>query len=316
TGLLAPSGGTWMTSTIPAFGATPGPLPRAAGPAPAPAAPAAAAGAGLQAVLLDMDGTLVDTEGFWWDVEVEVFASLGHTLDDSWRHVVVGGPMTRSAGFLIEATGADITLPELTVLLNDGFEARIDGALPLMPGAERLLAELSEHRVPTALVSASHRRIIDRVMNSLGRRHFGLSVAGDEVPRTEPHPDPYLAASEGLGADPAGPAGRVSGRRGGPRGRRGRVRGRRGHRDRGRRRRGRGLPGRGGPLRRPHRAGRRAHRRTVAGSRRPDIPARSDDGNALDVHPACSGLAERKFPGRDRMITEQVSDRIRITVDG
>ncbi|MFC8988546.1 HAD family hydrolase [Streptomyces sp. NPDC014603] len=192
-----------MTSTIPAFGATPGPLPRAAGPAPAPAAPAAAAGAGLQAVLLDMDGTLVDTEGFWWDVEVEVFASLGHTLDDSWRHVVVGGPMTRSAGFLIEATGADITLPELTVLLNDGFEARIDGALPLMPGAERLLAELSEHRVPTALVSASHRRIIDRVMNSLGRRHFGLSVAGDEVPRTKPHPDPYLAAAEGLGADPA-----------------------------------------------------------------------------------------------------------------
>ena len=32
--------------------------------------------------LLDMDGTLVDTEGFWWDAEVEVFASLGHALDD------------------------------------------------------------------------------------------------------------------------------------------------------------------------------------------------------------------------------------------
>ena len=32
----------------------------------------------LQAVLLDMDGTLVDTEGFWWDAESEVFAELGH----------------------------------------------------------------------------------------------------------------------------------------------------------------------------------------------------------------------------------------------
>src|SRR5690606_36182771 len=38
---------------------------------------------------------------------------------------------------------------------------------------------------------------------SLGRRHFGLSDAGDEVPRTKSHPDPYLAAAEGLGADPA-----------------------------------------------------------------------------------------------------------------
>ncbi|MEV7137498.1 HAD family hydrolase [Streptomyces tauricus] len=156
----------------------------------------------LQAVLLDMDGTLVDTEGFWWDAEVEVFAQLGHRLDDSWRHVVVGGPMTRSAGFLIEATGARITLSELTVLLNDGFENRIARSLPLMPGAARLLAELSAHGVPTALVSASHRRIIDRVLLSLGAQNFTLTVAGDEVERTKPFPDPYLIAAAGLGADP------------------------------------------------------------------------------------------------------------------
>ncbi|MFI5792747.1 HAD family hydrolase [Streptomyces sp. NPDC051677] len=161
-----------------------------------------AEGSALQAVLLDMDGTLVDTEGFWWDVEAEIFAGLGHPLDDSWRHVVVGGPMSRSAGFLIEATGADITLADLTVLLNEGFEDRITRALPLMPGAARLLAELAEHEVPTALVSASHRRIIDRVLISLGAEHFRLSVAGDEVPRTKPYPDPYLFAAAGLGVDP------------------------------------------------------------------------------------------------------------------
>ncbi|WP_432066732.1 HAD family hydrolase [Streptomyces sp. C10-9-1] len=160
-------------------------------------------GAALQAVLLDMDGTLVDTEDFWWEVEVEVFAGLGHRLDEAWRDVVVGGPMTRSAGYLIEATGADITLPELTVLLNDRFEERIGRGVPLMPGAERLLGELFRHNVPTALVSASHRRIIDRVLDSLGADRFALSVAGDEVPRTKPHPDPYLLAASGLGAEPS-----------------------------------------------------------------------------------------------------------------
>ncbi|NEE58334.1 HAD hydrolase-like protein, partial [Streptomyces sp. SID8455] len=111
-----------------------------------------AEGAALQAVLLDMDGTLVDTEGFWWDVEKEVFADLGHGLEEPWRDVVVGGPMTRSAGYLIDVTGADITLDELTVLLNDRFEKRIRHGVPLMPGAERLLAELSASRIPTALV--------------------------------------------------------------------------------------------------------------------------------------------------------------------
>lgn len=163
-----------------------------------------AEGSALQAVLLDMDGTLVDTEGFWWDAEVEVFKALGHVLDETWRDVVVGGPMTRSATFLIEATGAAITLAELTVLLNDTFEDRIGRGVPLMPGATRLLTELAAHEVPTALVSASHRRIIDRVLASLGPEYFALTVAGDEVPRTKPHPDPYLLAARGLGADPRG----------------------------------------------------------------------------------------------------------------
>ncbi|MCX4773644.1 HAD family phosphatase [Streptomyces sp. NBC_01285] len=161
-----------------------------------------AEGAALQAVFLDMDGTLVDTEGFWWDVEVEVFADLGHPLDEAWRDVVVGGPMTRSAGYLIDSTGADITLPELTVLLNDRFEKRIGLGVPLMPGAARLLAELGRHEIPTALVSASHRRIIDRVLDSVGHHHFALTVAGDEVTRTKPHPEPYLTAASGFGADP------------------------------------------------------------------------------------------------------------------
>lgn len=161
-----------MTSTVPALGTR------------------TAEGSALQAVLLDMDGTLVDTEGFWWDAEVEVFARLGHTLDEAWRDVVVGGPMTRSAGFLIESTGADITVGELTVLLNDSFEDRISRSLPLMPGAARLLGELAAHDVPMALVSASHRRIIDRVLASIGAHHFSLTVAGDGVPRTKPHPDP------------------------------------------------------------------------------------------------------------------------------
>ncbi|WP_424214577.1 HAD family hydrolase [Streptomyces sp. BI20] len=160
-------------------------------------------GSALQAVLLDMDGTLVDTEGFWWDAEVAVFAELGHRLQEPWKDVVVGGPMSRSLGFLIEATGARVDIAELSVRLNDAFEARIADRVPLMPGADRLLDELQAAGVPTALVSASHRRVIDRVLHSLGRDRFTLTVAGDEVPRTKPHPDPYLIAAHSLGAHPA-----------------------------------------------------------------------------------------------------------------
>ncbi|KUL49073.1 hydrolase [Streptomyces sp. NRRL F-4489] len=174
-----------MTSSIPAVGTR------------------TAEAATLQAVFLDLDGTLVDTEGFWWEAETEVFASLGHTLDERHREVVVGGPMTRSAGYLIRATGADIGLAELSTLLNDAFAARIARGVPLMPGARRLLSELAAHRVPTALVTASHRTVIERMLRSLGPEHFKLTVAGDDLKRTKPHPDPYLTAAARLGVNPA-----------------------------------------------------------------------------------------------------------------
>lgn len=215
----------------------------------------------LQAVFLDMDGTLVDTEGFWWDAEVEVFADLGHRLDEAWRDIVVGGPMTRSAGYLIESTGADITLEELTVLLNEKFTQRIERGVPLMPGAERLLAELARHNIPTALVSASHRRIIDRILVSLGRDRFALTVAGDEVVRTKPHPEPYLTAARGVGADPAlcaviedtatGVAAAEAA----------------------------ALPGRRGALRRPDRTLPGPRRRAVPGGSRRALPAHIDHRN-------------------------------------
>ncbi|MDT0345684.1 HAD family hydrolase [Streptomyces litchfieldiae] len=159
-------------------------------------------GPGPRAVLLDMDGTLVDTEGFWWDAEVEVFGALGHELAEEHREVVVGGPMTRSAGYLIEVTGADITLDELRVLLNATFLRRVDAGVPLMPGARRLLTELAAHEIPTALVSASHRAVMDRMIASIGPEHFAFTVAGDELSHTKPHPAPYLTAAARLGAEP------------------------------------------------------------------------------------------------------------------
>jgi HAD superfamily hydrolase (TIGR01509 family) len=160
-------------------------------------------GSCLQAVFLDMDGTLVDTEDFWWQAECSLLAEFGHRLDESDRTRVVGGPMSRVVDYLIDVTGVPLTPAELSLLINQRFTELLAGGVPLMPGAKRLLTELSADGVPAALVSASHRHIIDLVLNTLGRDHFAFSVAGDEVSRTKPHPDPYLVAAARLGADPA-----------------------------------------------------------------------------------------------------------------
>jgi HAD superfamily hydrolase (TIGR01509 family) len=111
--------------------------------------------------------------------------------------------MTRSLGHLMSVTGTTATLAELTVAINARFEELIARGAPLMPGARRLLTELSAHGMPTALVSASYRTTIDAMLRSLGPEHFHFTLAGDEVARTKPHPELYLTAAARLGAAPA-----------------------------------------------------------------------------------------------------------------
>ncbi|GAB2742318.1 HAD family hydrolase [Kitasatospora kifunensis] len=155
-----------------------------------------------QAVLVDMDGTLVDTEHFWWEAEASLFADLGHPLDETHRVQLVGGPMSRVIDILLKATGLELDPAEVAAGINQRFIDLLDGGAPLMPGAAELLALLAEQRIPAALVSASHRRIIDLVLKNLGDHPFAFSVAGDEVARTKPDPEPYLAAVRRFGAEP------------------------------------------------------------------------------------------------------------------
>jgi HAD superfamily hydrolase (TIGR01509 family) len=158
---------------------------------------------GLQAVLLDMDGTLVDTEDFWWEAEYTLLAELGYRLGHTDREVVVGGPMSRVMAHLVAVSGVDLTVEELGAMVDARFLALIARGVPLRPGAEALLAELAAEGIPTVLVSAAQRQIVDVVLRTLGEDRFVFSVAGDEVEQTKPHPDPYLLAAARLGADPA-----------------------------------------------------------------------------------------------------------------
>jgi HAD superfamily hydrolase (TIGR01509 family) len=157
----------------------------------------------LQAVLFDMDGLLVDTEGVWFDVEVAAMAELGCQLGPEHAERVVGGPMTRVVRYLIEVCGARVAAPELEGMIIDGMMAALRQGVALQPGAKDLLTQVAAEHVPCALVSSSHRFMMEAVLDSVGRQYFPVTVAGDEVRQMKPSPEPYLTAAARLGVDPA-----------------------------------------------------------------------------------------------------------------
>lgn len=161
------------------------------------------AGSSLSAVLFDMDGLLVDTERDWYAVESAIMTRLGASWGPEHQQHLVGGPMGRTVRYMLDLSGASSTPEMITQLMLDGMAERLRRGVVWRPGAEDLLVALSEAGVPCALVSASFRILVDAVLDSVGHQHFRTSVAGDEVARTKPDPEPYLLAANRLGACPA-----------------------------------------------------------------------------------------------------------------
>lgn len=149
------------------------------------------------AVLLDMDGTLVDTESLWLRTVREAVPRIG--TDDLFD--VLGRSAAETAIHLQPLTGGDAST--LAADLEARFLAAVQRETKPLPGALELLDLLRESGIPTALVSASSRPVMGAVLKTLGADRFRTTTAEGETPRTKPAADPYLAAARALGVDPA-----------------------------------------------------------------------------------------------------------------
>lgn len=164
------------------------------------AGPATAAG-GLQAVLWDMDGTLIATEELWMAAEVATMAAYGGTWSAEDQAIAIGGPIDRVITYM--AQRVDQPEHDVGLSLTRGIEKLMrEEHITWMGGARELHDSLTAAGVPQALVSNSWRELIEC---ALAEAHtaFDVVIAGDEVTRPKPDPLPYETACAALGADPS-----------------------------------------------------------------------------------------------------------------
>jgi HAD superfamily hydrolase (TIGR01509 family) len=155
----------------------------------------------LTAVLFDMDGTLTDSEKLWTIALERVADGLGGTMSVLAREAMVGQDIHHSVGLLIEDLGVVADVDETVQLLVATTGEIFADGLPWQPGAERLLVEVRAAGIRTALVTATHRELVETALNTLGRDRFDVLVCGDDDVAPKPSPEPYLRALDLLGVE-------------------------------------------------------------------------------------------------------------------
>lgn len=156
-----------------------------------------------EAVLWDMDGTLIDTEPYWIAEEHALVEAAGGRWTDEDAHALVGQDLRVSARIILERTPVTGTVDDVVHILLAGVVRRTREHMPWRPGAQALLEELAKARVPSALVTMSWAPLADVLVERLPQGAFAAVVTGDQVARGKPYPDPYLEAARRLGVEPA-----------------------------------------------------------------------------------------------------------------
>jgi HAD superfamily hydrolase (TIGR01509 family) len=156
----------------------------------------------IEAVVLDLDGLLIQTEEIWDEVRERLARERGARYDAEAQRAMMGMSSPEWSRYMHEELDVPDAPEEISAEVVRRMDARYRERLPLLPGAVEAVERLAS-RWPLGLASSSNRPLIDAVLDLSGLgRFFRVTVSSEEVARGKPSPDVYLEAARRLGVAP------------------------------------------------------------------------------------------------------------------
>ncbi|HBM89381.1 MAG TPA: hypothetical protein DD437_12610 [Rhodobiaceae bacterium] len=159
--------------------------------------------ASFDAVLFDMDGTLIDTESAYLEEWVRAANLQGFEITQDLWHQMLGRPTIDCHQLVQDAFGAsfklDLFAAEYRARLND----RLQDHVPVMPGVLNLLQDLKVQGTPLAVATSATRKSAETYLSTAGiRDFFSHVITRDDVDQGKPHPEPFQKAAAALSVTP------------------------------------------------------------------------------------------------------------------
>jgi HAD superfamily hydrolase (TIGR01509 family) len=155
-----------------------------------------------EVVVFDLDGTLVETEQLWSDERRQFTLAEGGQWSPDAGEAMIGMSTAEWSRYMHDTLGVPLAPEAIAQRVTDRMVARLRAGVPVLPGADAVLARLAA-AFRLGLASSATRAVLDVILATTGwDRIFAVAVSADEVAHGKPAADVYLRALALLGNPP------------------------------------------------------------------------------------------------------------------
>jgi len=157
----------------------------------------------IQAVIFDLDGTLVDSMWVWKAVDVEYLGRFGIALPKDLQPNIEGMSFHETAVYFKEHFQIPDSLEQMKAEWNRMAWKKYSCEVPLKAGAQDFLENCTKAGIRLGIATSNSRELMETIADAHGiGGYFDCILTGSEVLRGKPAPDIYLAVSEKLEVPP------------------------------------------------------------------------------------------------------------------
>ena len=153
----------------------------------------------IRAFLIDLDGTLVQSEPLKARAFAEACRRLGGEADPGLYRQVLGTDLATAFRVFTAAAGIAPPPEVFAEAYRAAYRELLEAGVALSPGADELVGFAGQRGLRLALVTSETLPVARRILEQVGLGDaFERLVTREAITRPKPDPEPYLAALAGL----------------------------------------------------------------------------------------------------------------------
>lgn len=158
----------------------------------------------FNAIIFDLDGTLIDSMSLWREVDTEFLNKRGIDVpEDLFAHLPQGNSFIQTAKYFKDRFGLEDSVESVMREWTDMVSWHYANTILLKDGARELVLDLHDAGIPIGLGTSNSFELAEKALRANGIwDRFSSVVTGDMHLMGKPFPDIYLRSAENLKLEP------------------------------------------------------------------------------------------------------------------